>query len=84
MAAYELLIYTLLGSLLLIIAIILLYMEIGTTNYMLILIIPMSITRQSIIWLAFMISFAIKIPMIPVHIWLPEAHVEAPTVVSII
>jgi proton-translocating NADH-quinone oxidoreductase chain M len=56
----------------------------GTTNYNLLLINILNEQYQKILWLAFFLSFATKIPMIPMHIWLPEAHVEAPTSGSVI
>jgi len=57
---------------------------VGTTNYEVILTYSFSKLEQNILWLAFFFSFATKVPMVPVHLWLPEAHVEAPTSGSVI
>lgn len=76
-------IYTLLGSLFQLLSLIILYLETGTSDYHIILNIPISIFKQYFQWLAFFFALAIKIPMIPMHIWLPEAHVEAPTAASV-
>lgn len=60
------------------------YIQIGTSDYQVILTYEIGEEMQKILWLACFIAFAIKIPMIPFHIWLPEAHVEAPTAASVI
>lgn len=83
-AAYQFFMYTLIGSLFLLLSIVQIYIEIGTSDYHILSIYPISANYQNILWLAFFISFAIKIPMFPMHIWLPEAHVEAPTAASVI
>src|SRR6056300_761666 len=83
-AAYQLFIYTLVGSVLMLLAIFLIYFEAGTTDFQLLLNVPFSEKKQIILWLAFFASFAVKVPMVPFHIWLPEAHVEAPTAGSVI
>lgn len=83
-AIYQLFIYTIFGSLFILLAILIQYFETGTTNYQLISPIPISYNRQLLLWLMFFQGFAIKIPMVPFHIWLPEAHVEAPTIGSVI
>ena len=83
-AAYQFFLYTLFGSLFMLLAILIIYFELGTTDIQLLWNNNFTIQRQIILWLAFFISFAIKIPMIPFHIWLPEAHAEAPTAGSII
>mgnify|MGYP001056313632 CR=1 FL=1 len=83
-AAYMLFLYTLLGSLFMLIAIVCVYFEAGTTDLQVLLTTDFSENRQILLWLAFFISFAVKIPMIPFHIWLPEAHVEAPTAGSVL
>lgn len=83
-AANMLFLYTLFGSLFMLLGIILLYLETGTTNYEILMSVPIAPAKQLILWLAFFIAFATKIPMIPVHIWLPEAHVEASTAASVI
>merc|ERR1712232_389342 len=54
------------------------------TSYEYLLLIELSPTEQKLLWLTFFASFAAKVPMMPVHIWLPEAHVEAPTAGSVI
>jgi proton-translocating NADH-quinone oxidoreductase chain M len=56
----------------------------GTTDYLVILNNDFSLSRQKILWLVFFLSFAVKVPIVPVHLWLPEAHVEAPTAGSVI
>merc|ERR1712000_493157 len=83
-AAYMFFRYTLVGSVLMLLAILRIYFEAGTTDYQTLLTTEFSFDRQRILWLAFFASFAVKVPMIPVHIWLPEAHVEAPTAGSIL
>ena len=83
-AAYMLFIYTLLGSVLMLLAILMMYSIAGTTDYQILTTTEFSDTLQKLMWLAFFASFAVKIPMVPVHIWLPEAHVEAPTAGSVI
>ena len=83
-AAYFFFIYTLLGSVLMLFGILYIYNQTGTTDYESLLNISLSKTEQKILWLTFFASFAIKVPMLPVHIWLPEAHVEAPTAGSVI
>eukprot|EP00842_Homolaphlyctis_polyrhiza_P000948 jgi/Hompol1/1854/HPOL_005749-RA len=79
-----LILYTLFGSLFLLISIIYLYIQTGTNDYEVILTIPINIDQQKILFLGFFISFAIKLPIFPFHIWLPQVHTEAPTSGSII
>jgi len=84
-AAYQFFLYTLVGSLVMLLALFFIYSETGTTDFILLQTLePFSEKRQILLWLAFFCSFAVKVPMIPVHIWLPEAHVEAPTAGSVI
>ncbi|WP_410522115.1 complex I subunit 4 family protein [Neoehrlichia mikurensis] len=87
-AAFKLFLYTLVGSLLFLVAIIYIYvLTEGVTNIeQLSNILPNKLTlnEQRWLWLAFFVSFAIKIPMIPFHTWLPDAHVQAPTIGSVI
>jgi proton-translocating NADH-quinone oxidoreductase chain M len=83
-ASFYLFIYTLTGSLFMFIAIIHIYLTTGTTLYILLYNYNFDIFYQKIYWLAFFFSFAVKVPMLPFHIWLPEAHVEAPTSGSVI
>jgi proton-translocating NADH-quinone oxidoreductase chain M len=83
-AAYQFFLYTLFGSVLMLLAILLIYFQTGTTDLEVLYTSTFSETRQLLLWLAFFASFAVKVPMVPVHIWLPEAHVEAPTAGSVI
>ena len=83
-AAYQFFLYTLLGSLFMLLAILLIFFQTGTTDLQILLTSEFSERRQILLWLAFFASFAVKVPMLPVHIWLPEAHVEAPTGGSVI
>lgn len=83
-AAYQLFLYTFFGSVLMLLAIIVIYFQTGTTDLQILLTTEFSENKQKLLWLAFFASFAIKVPMVPVHIWLPEAHVEAPTAGSVI
>jgi len=83
-AALALYLYTLGGSLLMLIAIGVLYLEASSTNLQLLLAVPLSHEYQLLLFGAFFAAFAIKVPMIPFHLWLPEAHVESPTGGSIL
>jgi len=83
-ASYMFFLYTLLGSVLMLLSILYIYFQVGTTDYEMLLVYPFTFVEQRFIWLAFFASFASKIPMLPVHIWLPEAHVEAPTAGSVV
>nr|YP_007890521.1 NADH dehydrogenase subunit 4 [Andalucia godoyi]AGH24015.1 NADH dehydrogenase subunit 4 [Andalucia godoyi] len=83
-AAYMLFLYTLFGSLLMLIAILMIYFQTGTTDIQILMTTTFTDERQKLLWLAFFASFAVKIPMVPFHIWLPEAHVEAPTAGSVL
>lgn len=83
-AAYFFFLYTLLGSVLMLLGILYLYYQVGTTDYETLLSVLLTVEEQKLIWLSFFASFATKVPMVPVHIWLPEAHVEAPTAGSVI
>jgi proton-translocating NADH-quinone oxidoreductase chain M len=84
LAAYYFFLYTLLGSILMLLSILYIAYEVGTTNYEVLVAFSFSPTEQKILWLTFFLAFASKVPMIPVHLWLPEAHVEAPTAGSVI
>jgi NADH-quinone oxidoreductase subunit M len=84
-AAFKFFLYTLLGSVLMLLAIIAIYWQVGTTD------LPTAMEKLNLpfawqcwLWLAFFASFAVKVPMWPVHTWLPDAHVEAPTAGSVI
>jgi NADH-quinone oxidoreductase subunit M len=83
-ASYQFFLYTLLGSLLMLLAIVYIYVTVGTTDLSVVLLYKFEYNVQLILWLCFFLSFAVKIPMVPVHIWLPEAHVEAPTSGSVL
>ena len=83
-AAFKFFLYTLLGSVFMLIAIIFIYMETGTTDVESLLALDIPVQFQYLLWLGFFASFAVKTPMWPVHTWLPDAHVEAPTSGSVI
>jgi len=83
-AAYMFFLYTLLGSVLMLLSILYIYFKVGTTDYETLLAYDFTEEEQKFLWLAFFASFASKVPMLPVHIWLPEAHVEAPTAGSVV
>lgn len=83
-AAYKLFLYTLLGSVLMLVAIIVMCLHVGTTDITVMLKTDFPKEWQTWLWLAFFASFAVKTPMWPVHTWLPYAHVEAPTTGSVI
>jgi len=83
-AAYQFFLYTLIGSVLMLLALLLIYFQVGTTDLQVLFVSEFSERRQLLLWLAFFASFAVKVPMVPMHIWLPEAHVEAPTAGSVI
>jgi NADH-quinone oxidoreductase subunit M len=83
-AALKFFIYTMAGSVLLLVAIIALYVEAGTFNIPELMGRPYPASFQCWVFLAFFVSFAIKVPMFPFHTWLPAAHVEAPTAGSVI
>lgn len=83
-AVYQFFLYTLVGSLVMLVGIMLVYFQTGSTNWFVIVSSGYSELREILIWLSFFCSFSVKVPMIPVHIWLPEAHVEAPTAGSVI
>jgi proton-translocating NADH-quinone oxidoreductase chain M len=83
-AAYQFFLYTLFGSLLMLLAVLLIYFQSGSTDLQVLYTTQFSEKRELLLWLAFFASFAVKVPMVPVHIWLPEAHVEAPTAGSVL
>ncbi len=83
-AAFKLFLYTLLGSVLMLLAVIAMYHDAGTTDMTTLLTHDFPAAVQPWLWLAFFASFAVKVPMWPVHTWLPDAHVEAPTAGSVI
>ena len=83
-SAFKFFLFTLLGSVLMLVAIIAIYWITGTTDVTQIYEIKIPKDYQNLLWLAFFSSFAVKMPMWPVHTWLPDAHVEAPTAGSVI
>ena len=84
-AAFKFFLYTLLGSVLMLLAIIAIYWHVGTTDLPTAMEkLDLPFTWQCWLWLAFFASFSVKVPMWPVHTWLPDAHVEAPTAGSVI
>jgi proton-translocating NADH-quinone oxidoreductase chain M len=84
LAAYYFFLYTLLGSVLMLLSILYIYYQVGTTDYEVLLTFSFSPLEQKFLWFTFFLAFAGKVPMIPLHLWLPEAHVEAPTAGSVI
>ncbi|WP_166145042.1 NADH-quinone oxidoreductase subunit M [Methylosinus sp. RM1] len=83
-ASFKFFLYTLAGSLLMLVAILAIYGKTGTTDIVTLLETKFPPSMQIWLWLAFFASFAVKMPMWPVHTWLPDAHVEAPTAGSVI
>lgn len=84
-SAFKFFLYTLLGSVLMLVALLTLFVQTGTTDIPTLMENPVSsVNMQLWLWLAFFASFAVKMPMWPVHTWLPDAHVEAPTAGSVI
>ena len=83
-SAFKFFLYTLLGSVLMLVAIISIYWMTGTTDITYLYNIGIEAKYQNLLWLAFFSSFAVKTPMWPVHTWLPDAHVEAPTAGSVL
>jgi NADH-quinone oxidoreductase subunit M len=83
-ASFKFFLYTLLGSVLMLLAIMAMYWQAGTTDIPTLMKFAFPRGMQTWLWLAFFASFAVKMPMWPVHTWLPDAHVEAPTAGSVI
>ncbi|MFM9861962.1 MAG: NADH-quinone oxidoreductase subunit M, partial [Micropepsaceae bacterium] len=83
-ASFKFFLYTLLGSVLMLVAIMAMYVTSGTTDIVALLDYDFPREMQMYLFLAFLASFAVKLPMWPVHTWLPDAHVEAPTAGSVI
>lgn len=83
-AANRFFLYTLFGSVWRLLALLLIYFEAGTMDLMVLRNTGFSESRQRLLWLTFFIAFAVKVPMLPFHIWLPEAHVESPTAGSVV
>ncbi len=83
-ATLKFFLYTFLGSVLMLVAFIYLYLQTGGFDLFGFMNVPIGMTAQKLIFLAFLVAFAVKVPMWPVHTWLPDAHVEAPTGGSVI
>jgi NADH-quinone oxidoreductase subunit M len=83
-ATIKFFLYTFLGSVLMLVAFIYLFTKTGTFDFFAFMQVPLSMTEQKLIFIAFLLAFAVKVPMWPVHTWLPDAHVEAPTGGSVI
>jgi len=83
-AAFKFFLYTLLGSLLTLVALVYLYLKSGSFAILDWHQLPLSMHEQVLLFLAFLVAFAVKVPMWPVHTWLPDAHVEAPTGGSVV
>ena len=83
-ASYKFFLYTFLGSVLMLIAMIYMVATSGTTSIPQLMAYDFPAEVQQWLWLAFLASFAVKLPMWPVHTWLPDAHVQAPTAGSVI
>ena len=83
-AAFKFFLYTFAGSVLMLLAVMAMYWTAGTTDITVLLKTAFDPKMQTWLWLAFFASFAVKMPMWPVHTWLPDAHVEAPTAGSVI
>jgi proton-translocating NADH-quinone oxidoreductase chain M len=84
LATYYFFLYTLFGSVFMLISIVYIYYQVGTTDYEILLTFSFTDSEQKLLWISFFIAFAAKIPMMPFHLWLPEAHVEAPTAGSVL
>lgn len=83
-ASYLLFLYTLFSSIFMFLAILYIYFISGTTDYLVLKTIQLNDIAERCCWFAFFLSFAVKMPLVPFHIWLPEAHCEAPTAGSVI
>jgi len=83
-ATLKFFLYTFLGSVLMLVAFIYLYNKTGSFNFFAFMEVPLTLKEQQLIFIAFLLAFAVKVPMWPVHTWLPDAHVEAPTGGSVV
>lgn len=83
-AAYLLVLYTLIGSLLMLPCVLLMLSQAGSTSFEILAHEQWAPARQLVLWWGFFVAFAVKVPMMPVHLWLPEAHVEASTAGSVL
>jgi NADH-ubiquinone oxidoreductase chain 4 len=77
-SAFLLFLYTLFGSLFMLLAIITIWLSSGTSDILLLSTVDISHSVQNLLWLGFFLAFAIKLPLVPFHIWLPQAHTDAP------
>lgn len=83
-ASFQFFLFTSVGSFLMLVAIFLIFLHEGSTDFHVLYFSSFSYELQLLLWLCFFFSLAVKVPLFPVHIWLPEAHVEAPTIGSVI
>ena len=83
-ATVKFFLYTFLGSVFMLVALIYMYLKSGSYSILEFQALPLTLTEQTLIFLAFLFAFAVKVPMWPVHTWLPDAHVEAPTSGSVV
>jgi NADH-quinone oxidoreductase subunit M len=83
-SAYMLFLYTLVSSLMMFLSILYIFFKFGTTDYLILKTVTFDPFSERLCWFAFFLSFAVKMPLVPFHIWLPEAHCEAPTSGSVI
>lgn len=83
-ASFLLFLYTLAGSLFMLLAIMVIYYNVGSTDFTMLSLSEISLESQKILWLAFFLSFAVKTPLVPFHMWLPRAHAEAPLAGSVL
>jgi proton-translocating NADH-quinone oxidoreductase chain M len=83
-SAYMLFLYTLVSSLVMFLSILFIFFKFGTTDYLVLKTVTFDPLTERFCWFAFFLSFAVKMPLVPFHIWLPEAHAEAPTSGSVI
>jgi len=83
-SSYMLFLYTLISSIVMFISILFIFFKYGTTDYLILRTVEFDPFAEKLCWLAFFLSFAVKMPLVPFHIWLPEAHCEAPTSGSVI
>ena len=83
-ATLKFFIYTFFGSIFMLVGLIYLYLKAGSFDLQVLAALPLTMKEQSWLFFAFLIAFAVKVPMVPVHTWLPDAHVEAPTGGSVV
>jgi NADH-quinone oxidoreductase subunit M len=83
-SSYMLFLYTLISSIIMFVSILFIFFNYGTTDYLILRTVEFEPLSEKLCWLAFFLSFAVKMPLVPFHIWLPEAHCEAPTSGSVI